>query len=122
MKSEFKSRPVYLSRDDRIKAHFVTCFLALLVFRYLEKKLNNEYTAYEIIETLKEMNLKLENNGYYSPIYTRTNLTDKLHDEYQFRTDYEILSEKNFFTHKRIENLRIFLDTKKFSKAFQNKG
>lgn len=95
MKSEFKSRPVYLSRDDRIKAHFVTCFLALLVFRYLEKKLNNEYTAYEIIETLKEMNLKLENNGYYSPIYTRTNLTDKLHDEYQFRTDYEILSEKN---------------------------
>ena len=68
------------------------------------------------------MNLKLENNGYYSPIYTRTNLTDKLHDEYQFRTDYEILSEKNFFTHKRIENLRIFLDTKKFSKAFQNKG
>ena len=105
MKSEFKSRPVYLSRDDRIKAHFVTCFLALLVFRYLEKKLNNEYTAYEIIETLKEMNLKLENNGYYSPIYTRTNLTDKLHDEYQFRTDYEILSEKNL--------KKIFLSTKK---------
>ena len=105
MKSEFKSRPVYLSRDDRIKAHFVTCFLALLVFRYLEKKLNNEYTAYEIIETLKEMNLKLENNGYYSPIYTRTNLTDKLHDEYQFRTDYEILSEKNL--------KKIFSSTKK---------
>lgn len=95
MKSEFKSRPVYLSRDDRIKAHFVTCFLALLVFRYLEKKLNNEYTAYEIIDTLKTMNLKLENDGYYSPIYTRTNLTDKLHEEYSFRTDYEILSEKN---------------------------
>ena len=105
MKSEFKARPVYLSRDDRIKAHFVTCFLALLVFRYLEKKLNNEYTAYEIIETLKEMNLKLENNGYYSPIYTRTNLTDKLHDEYQFRTDYEILSEKNL--------KKIFSSTKK---------
>ena len=105
MKSEFKSRPVYLSRDDRIKAHFVTCFLALLVFRYLEKKLNNGYTAYEIIETLKEMNLKLENDGYYSPIYTRTNLTDKLHDEYQFRTDYEILSEKNL--------KKIFSSTKK---------
>ena len=105
MKSEFKSRPVYLSRDDRIKAHFVTCFLALLVFRYLEKKLNNEYTAYEIIDTLKNMNLKLENDGYYSPIYTRTNLTDKLHDEYHFRTDYEILSEKNL--------KKIFLSTKK---------
>lgn len=95
MKSEFKSRPVYLSRDDRIKAHFVTCFLALLIFRYLEKKLNDEYTAYEIIDTLKSMNLKLENDGYYSPIYTRTNLTDKLHEKYNFRTDYEILSEKN---------------------------
>lgn len=105
MKSEFKSRPVYLSRDDRIKAHFVTCFLALLVFRYLEKKLNNEYTAYEIIDTLKDMNLKLENDGYYSPIYTRTNLTDKLHDEYHFRTDYEILSEKNL--------KKIFSSTKK---------
>lgn len=51
--------------------------------------------VYEIIDTLKDMNLKLENDGYYSPIYTRTNLTDKLHDEYHFRTDYEILSEKN---------------------------
>lgn len=105
MKSEFKSRPVYLSRDDRIKAHFVTCFLALLVFRYLEKKLNNEYTAYEIIDTLKNMNLKLENDGYYSPIYTRTSLTDKLHDKYHFRTDYEILSEKNL--------KKIFSSTKK---------
>ena len=73
--------------------------------RALKKKLNNGYTAYEIIEPLKEMNLKLENDGYYSPIYTRTNLTDKLHDEYQFRTDYEILSEKNL--------KKIFSSTKK---------
>lgn len=105
MKSEFKSRPVYLSRDDRIKAHFVTCFLALLIFRYLEKKLNNEYTAYEIIDTLKAMDLKLENTGYYSPNYTRTNLTDKLHEVYNFRTDYEVINEKNlkkiFSTTKR---------------------
>ena len=105
MKSEFKSRPVYLSRDDRIKAHFVTCFLALLIFRYLEKKLNNEYTAYEIIDTLKAMDLKLENTGYYSPNYTRTNLTDKLHEVYNFRTDYEVINEQNlkkiFSTTKR---------------------
>ena len=37
MKCEFKARPVYLSRDDRIQAHFTTCFLALVVYRYLEK-------------------------------------------------------------------------------------
>lgn len=95
MKSEFKSRPVYLSRDDRIKAHFVTCFLALLVFRYLEKKLDNEFTAYEIIDTLRNMNLKLEDDIHYSPNYVRTNLTDKLHEKYGFRTDYEIINSKN---------------------------
>lgn len=95
MKSEFKSRPVYLSRDDRIKAHFVTCFLALLVFRYLEKKLDNEFTAYEIIDALKNMELKSEDDTHYSPNYVRTNLTDKLHEKYGFRTDYEIINSKN---------------------------
>ena len=95
MKSEFKSRPVFLSREDRIKAHFITCFLALVIFRYLEKKLDNKYTVQEIIETLRDMNLKTENNHTYSPIYTRTDLTDELHDKFQFRTDYEILEYKN---------------------------
>jgi len=37
MKSEFKARPVFLQRDDRIKAHFTTCFISLLIFRILEK-------------------------------------------------------------------------------------
>ena len=39
MKSEFKARPVYLSRDDRITAHFTTCFLSLVILRFLEKSL-----------------------------------------------------------------------------------
>ena len=50
MKSEFKARPVYLSRDDRIIAYFTTCFLSLVLHRYLEK-------ALEIIDTLRNMNL-----------------------------------------------------------------
>lgn len=94
MKTEFKSRPVYLSREDRIKAHFTTCFLALVIFRYLEKKLNEEYTAEQIIETLKNMNFNYKTNDYI-PTYTRTDLTDKLHEQFNFRTDYEIISEKN---------------------------
>lgn len=96
MKTEFKSRPVYLSREDRIKAHFTTCFLALVIFRYLEKKLNEDYTAEQIIETLKNFNFKNEDNIGYSPLYKRTNLTDLLHDKFGFRTDYEITSNKNF--------------------------
>jgi transposase len=96
MKSEFKARPVYLSRDDRITAHFTTCFLSLVLHRYLEKELEEKYTASEIIDTLKEMNL-IENIGIgYAPIYTRTDLTDTLHDKFNFRTDYEILEYKEF--------------------------
>lgn len=94
MKSEFKSRPVFLSREDRIKAHFITCFLALVIFRYLEKKLDNKYTICEIIETLKNMNF-LKNDDDYIPAYNRTDITDLLHNKFNFRTDYQILPEKN---------------------------
>ena len=92
MKSEFKARPVYLSRDDRITAHFTTCFLSLVIHRFLEKKLDEKFTSSEIIETLREMNF-MENIGNgYIPTYTRTDLTDALHEKAGFRTDYQILT------------------------------
>lgn len=94
MKSEFKARPVFLSREDRIKAHFTTCFLALVLFRYLEKKLDEQYTSSQIIETLKKYNFIFKTNDYI-PTYTRTDITDLLHDKFGFRTDFEIVSEKN---------------------------
>lgn len=93
MKSEFKARPVYLSRDDRIIAHFTTCFLSLVILRYLEKKLDEKYTTSQIIDTLKNMNLQKNFDCSYEPVYTRTDLTDNLHDIFGFRTDYEILKE-----------------------------
>lgn len=95
MKSEFKARPVYLSRDDRIQAHFMTCYISLLIHRILEKRLDEEYTSNEIIETLRNMNLYREFSEGYIPTYTRTDLTDKLHEISGFRTDYEITTEKN---------------------------
>ena len=104
MKSEFKARPVYLSRDDRIKAHFTTCFLALLLHRILEKKLSEEYTCTEIIECLRNMNLVKEHEEGYIPAYTRTDLTDKLHDIFGFRTDYEITTLKEM--KKILKNLK----------------
>ena len=93
MKSEFKARPVYLSRDDRITAHFTTCFLSLVLLRFLEKRLEEKYTSSQIINTLKDMNLKKNLDCSYEPVYTRTDLTDDLHDKFGFRTDYEILKE-----------------------------
>lgn len=95
LKTEFKLRPVYLKNDDRIKAHFTTCFLSLLIYRILENKLDYKYTSCEIISTLKEMNFyEIAGEGYV-PTYTRTLLTDALHDTFKFRTDLEIISKKD---------------------------
>ena len=94
MKSEFKARPVNLSRDDRIEAHFMTCFLALIVYRLLEKKLNEKYTCSEIIDSLRDWDFNYMKSDGYIPIYTRTDLTDDIHDAFGFRTDYEIVTLK----------------------------
>lgn len=96
MKSEFKARPVYLSRDDRITAHFTTCFLSLVLHRYLEKIINEKYPTPQIISCLRNMNfMQIVGEGFI-PLYTRTDLTDLLHDKFNFRTDYEIVNEKYF--------------------------
>ena len=94
MKSEFKARPVHLSRDDRIEAHFMTCFMALLIYRILEKKLEEKFTCSTIINSLRKMNFKLEEGEGYIPIYTRTDFTDALNEVFGFRTDYEIVTLK----------------------------
>ena len=95
MKSEFQARPVYLSRKDRITAHFITCFTALILFRILEKKLGEGITCENIIKTLKGMDMLVIPGEGYIPEYTRTDLTDMLHDTFGFRTDYEIVSQRN---------------------------
>ncbi len=92
MKSEFKVRPVHLSRDDRIQAHFTTCFIALVLFRYLEKYLDEKFTYNEIIDGLRDMNFHQIPYEGYVPIYTRTDFTDALHETFGFRTDYQIVS------------------------------
>ena len=96
MKSEFKARPVYLQRDDRITAHFTTCFLSLVLYRFLEKRLEEQYTCSEIIETIRNMNLTKINEIGYIPVYTRTDITDTLHEKFSFRTDNEITTIKIF--------------------------
>lgn len=96
MKSDFLARPVNLSREDRIKAHFMTCFISLFIYRLLEKKLNNKYTSSQIIETLRNMYVFESKGDGYIPTYIRTNLTDELHETFSFRTDYEINTYKDF--------------------------
>lgn len=96
LKTDFKARPVHMQREDRIKAHFLTCFLALYIYRILEKKLQGRYTCSQILSTLRGMNLvKARENSGYIPAYTRTDVTDSLHETFGFRTDYQISSNKS---------------------------
>ena len=94
MKTEFRTRPVYVQRDDRIKAHFLTCFMALMVYRILEKELGERFTVDQLLNTLKGMKMQRpgEKLGYI-PAYTRTEITDALHENAGFRTDYEIVTD-----------------------------
>lgn len=104
MKSEFKARPVFLKNDDRIEAHFITCFISLIIYRLLEKCLKEEFTCREIVSGLRDMEFfEIKGEGYV-PTYTRTDFTDALHDAFGFRTDYQIVSTENM--------KKIFKDTK----------
>ena len=94
MKTDFEARPVYVRREDRIKAHFLTCYISLLVYRLLEKKIGNNYTCNEILSTLRSMQVTLlSKESGYIPSYKRTDLTDDLHKAFGFHTDYEFISK-----------------------------
>lgn len=94
MKTDFEARPVYVKRQERILAHFITCFISLIVYRYLEKKLDGEYSINQILSSLREMDfIRYEGKGY-QPLYTRTKLTDALHDAFGFCTSKQIVPIK----------------------------
>ena len=95
MKSEFKARPVYLQKDNRIEAHFLTCFIALMFIRILENRTGNKLTIEELIDTLRDYNFYHHEGSGYVPTYTRNEATDILHEAFGFRTDYQINGEKN---------------------------
>ena len=98
MKTEFSARPIFARREDRIKAHFLVCFLALLVYRLLERKLGKQYTCETILRTLKEMNFAdIEEQGFM-PLYKRDQVTDALHEVCGFRTDYQFITKSKMRT------------------------
>lgn len=94
MKTDFEARPVYVKRKDRILAHFMTCFIALIVYRYLEKKLDEKYSIDQILSTLREMDFVRHEGKGYQPVYTRTPITDALHETFGFCTSKQIIPTK----------------------------
>ena len=98
MKTDFSARPVYLQDENRIKAHFLICFLALMFYRLLEKKLSYKYTCDEILDTLKSMNFaEIQEQGFI-PLYKRQKITDDLHEVCGFRTDQQFITKSQMKT------------------------
>jgi len=69
--------------------------LLALGFLFLEKQLSEKYTCEEIIETLRNMNMTSASSEGYIPAYTRTEITDALHDNARFHTDYKLTTKKS---------------------------
>lgn len=94
MKTDFEARPVYLNREDRIKAHFLTCFLSLLHFRLLKRSLKDAYTTEQLLQTLRNIKFAdVEEQGFI-PVYERQKITDDLHETCGFRTDYQFITKR----------------------------
>ena len=94
MKTDFSARPVYVQREDRIRAHFLICFLSLLIYRILEKKLKKQYTCEELLGVLRSYELADVQGQGFMPIYESTKLTDELHRICGFETDYEFITKR----------------------------
>ena len=94
LKTEFSAQPVYVRLEDCIKAHFLVCFLSLIIFKLLEKKLKKKYTCDEILDALKSYNFAdIEEQGYI-PLYERTKIIDDIHNVCGFRTDYRFITKQ----------------------------
>ena len=94
MKTDFEARPVYLNREDRIKAHFLTCFLSLLHFRLLKRSLKDAYTTEQLLQTLRNIKFADVEEQGFMPVYERQKITDDLHETCGFRTDYQFITKR----------------------------
>lgn len=106
MKADFEARPVYVRREDRIQAHFLICFLSLLFYRLLEKKLGGTYTCCEILKTLRAFQFADVQGQGFMPVYEVTALTDRLHELLGFATDYEFLTKSRMKTIEKLSKQR----------------
>ena len=75
LKTNFSSRPAYVSQRNHIIGHFITCYTALLVYRLLEMKLEqtgSHFTTNQVIDTLKAMNVMNFQDTFYASAFTES--------------------------------------------------
>ncbi len=75
-KSELEARPVFMSRKEHIEAHFLTCYIALVLIRVLQHKLDKKYSAGRILESLTKCNCSPVENNIYMFSFLDDVLTD----------------------------------------------
>lgn len=96
-KTEFDARPVYLRREDRIRAHFAICFVALLLIKAFQKELNkavsdeNKYSTEQIIKALAGMDYHIVRGSGYTPTYTASTLKTKCCEVANVPIDTEVV-------------------------------
>lgn len=81
MKTNFDARPVFLRKPERIRAHFLICYTALLIYRLMERKLDDNLThvtTSNLIKTLRNMNVVNMDDMYYKSIYSGSQALDAL--------------------------------------------
>lgn len=94
MKTDFETKPFFLQDDIRINAHFLICFLALVIYRYLERNLENAFSCETILDKLRTMNFADIQEQGFIPLYTQDKLTDALHTVCGFETDYKFITKR----------------------------
>lgn len=106
LKTNFSARPVYHSKENRITAHFMICYTALLIFRLLECKLDQygtHFTTDNIIDTLKNMNVVNMQDMYYASTYRGSQVCTALNGLYGLGLDKKYYQPKEL--HKKIKKL-----------------
>lgn len=100
-KTHLDARPVYLSRQDRIKSHFLICFLSMVILKILQRQLteadkelyaDSPLSIDQLIDTLRDFKFGCLPRGNYQPMFNRSRLTDQLQDLAGINANMEIIS------------------------------
>lgn len=105
LKANFSSRPVYHHKENRIKAHFLICYTALLIYRLLEVKLDRNkthFTTEQIIETLQNMKVVNCSDMYYQACYTGSDVLDSLEQLFDLKLNRKYYQPKTLNKFKKI--------------------
>ena len=105
LKTNFSSRHVYHHKENRIKAHFLICYTALLIYRLLEVKLDRNkthFTTEQIIETLQNMNVVNCSDMYYQACYTGSDVLDSLEQLFDLKLNRKYYQPKTLNKFKKI--------------------